>query len=67
MAGSAVAKALTRASRAAEERPPPAADARMVIVSDLHKGVRDGVDDFLRCEPADARTPEPVTGEETPA
>ncbi len=62
MAGSAVAKALTRASRAAEERPPPAAEARIVIVSDLHKGVRDRADDFLRCEPAYFNT-----GEETPA
>ena len=67
MAESAVFKALSRASRAAEARSLPAAEARIVIFSDLHKGVRDGVDDFLRCEPADARTPEPVTGEETPA
>jgi hypothetical protein len=26
--------------------------ARIVILSDLHKGGRDGADDFLRCEPA---------------
>ena len=51
MASSAVAKALTRASRAAEELPLPAAEARIVVFSDLHKGVRDGADDFLRCEP----------------
>ena len=27
-------------------------DARLAIVSDLHKGARDGADDFLRCERA---------------
>jgi hypothetical protein len=52
MAESAVFKALTRASRAAETRSLPAAEARLVVFSDLHKGVRDGADDFLRCEPA---------------
>ena len=47
-----VAKALTRVYENADDRSIPAADARIVIFSDHHKGKRDGADDFLRCEPA---------------
>jgi hypothetical protein len=49
---SAIATALTRAYRAAEERSLAVADARIVVFSDHHKGRRDGADDFERCEPA---------------
>ena len=52
MAGEAVAKALTRAYDRAEERPMPAHEARIIVFSDMHKGARDGADDFQRCEPA---------------
>jgi hypothetical protein len=38
--------------KATEEQPLDLRTARLVIVSDLHKGVRDGADDFLRCERA---------------
>jgi hypothetical protein len=52
MSGSTIGEALSRAYDEAEELSMSTADARIVIVSDLHKGVRDGADDFLRCEPA---------------
>src|SRR3712207_798581 len=52
MAGGPVAKALDRAYKGAEDRAIAARDARIVIFSDLHRGVRDGADDFERCEPA---------------
>jgi hypothetical protein len=52
MSEGAVARALTRAYEHAEVHELQAADARIVIFSDQHKGRRDGADDFLRCEPA---------------
>lgn len=41
--------ALDRAYEAADTRDVAAAD-RIIVFSDLHKGARDGADDFLRCE-----------------
>jgi hypothetical protein len=49
VASSAVDKALMRASRTADERSVPAAEARIVVFSDLHKGVRDGADVITPC------------------
>lgn len=45
-------KALTRAYDGADERTMQAANVRIVVFSDQHKGARDPADDFLRCEPA---------------
>lgn len=47
----AIFAALDRAYSAADERELAATD-RVVIFSDLHKGARDGADDFQRCERA---------------
>ena len=49
-----VAKALDRvyASDATEEREVDLDTAKIVVFSDLHKGARDGADDFMRCERA---------------
>lgn len=52
MPDDAIIQALTRAYDHAHARSMRAADARIVIFSDQHKGRRDGADDFLRCEPA---------------
>jgi len=52
MGADGVASALSAAFEAAEERSVAAADARLVIFSDHHKGTRDGADDFEGCEPA---------------
>ena len=52
MGKSAITKALTRAYNSADVRSTPASSVRIVIFSDHHKGVRDGADDFLSCEPA---------------
>jgi len=52
MGADGVASALSDAFEAAEERTVAAADARLVIFSDHHKGTRDGADDFQSCEPA---------------
>lgn len=52
MSHKAIGKALTRAFDRADTSTTPAADARIVIFSDHHKGARDGADDFERCEPA---------------
>jgi hypothetical protein len=49
-----IAKGLSRAyeSEGTEVIDLEIEDARLAIVSDLHKGARDGADDFLRCERA---------------
>ena len=49
-----VAKALTRVFEddATTEQELDLDTARLVILSDVHKGARDGADDFLRCERA---------------
>ncbi len=52
MSAASIATALTRAYEGAATESMPAAEARIVVFSDHHKGVRDGADDFLRCEPA---------------
>jgi hypothetical protein len=50
----AVASALDEAfgDPGTEEQPLDIASARIIIFSDHHRGVRDGADDFARCEPA---------------
>lgn len=48
--GRALDAAYERAAR--HERSVDLAEARIVILSDQHKGVRDGADDFRRCEAA---------------
>ena len=47
-----IAKGLDRAFRDAEELQVDLGTERLIIFSDLHKGARDGADDFLRCERA---------------
>ena len=47
-----VATGLDRAFEAAGTRDVQLAQLRLVILSDLHRGARDGADDFQRCEPA---------------
>jgi hypothetical protein len=49
-----VAEALDRAFEdpATEEIPLDLETARLIVFSDQHRGVRDGADDFARCEPA---------------
>lgn len=48
----AITKGLDRAYAAAEEDSVELADLRVVVISDLHRGARDGADDFQRAEPA---------------
>jgi UDP-2,3-diacylglucosamine pyrophosphatase LpxH len=48
----AIAKGLDRAFAAAEEESCELSDLRAVAISDLHRGARDGADDFQRAEPA---------------
>jgi UDP-2,3-diacylglucosamine pyrophosphatase LpxH len=47
-----VAAGLDRAFAAAATRDVQVSQLRLVILSDLHRGARDGADDFQRCEPA---------------
>jgi hypothetical protein len=49
-----VAAGLSRAftDRKTETRDVQLSELRMVVLSDLHRGARDGADDFQRCEPA---------------
>ena len=47
-----VAAGLDRAFKAAGTRDVQVSQLRLVILSDLHRGARDGADDFQRCEPA---------------
>ena len=47
-----VAAGLDRAFKAAATRDVQLSQLRLVIFSDLHRGARDGADDFQRCEPA---------------
>ncbi|HEX6698045.1 MAG TPA: hypothetical protein VF080_14655, partial [Solirubrobacteraceae bacterium] len=47
-----VAAGLGRAFEAAGTRDVQLSQLRLVILSDLHRGARDGADDFQRCEPA---------------
>jgi UDP-2,3-diacylglucosamine pyrophosphatase LpxH len=47
-----VAAGLDRAFNAAGTREVQLSQLRLVIFSDLHRGARDGADDFQRCEPA---------------
>ena len=47
-----VDKGLSRAFEEAERDSRRLSDLRAVIFSDLHRGSRDGADDFERCEPA---------------
>ena len=48
----AIAKGLDRAFDAAEQSSRELAELRIVIISDLHRGARDGADDFQRSERA---------------
>ena len=48
----AIDKGLGRAFDEAERADVQLADLRVVVFSDLHRGARDGADDFQRCEPA---------------
>ena len=52
MAEHEVKRALTRAYEDATEQTVAAEDVRIVVISDLHRGTRDGADDHQRCEPA---------------
>jgi hypothetical protein len=52
MADDAVPRALSRAYEEAGEHALAAADARIIVFSDLHRGTRDGADDHQRSEPA---------------
>lgn len=47
-----IAAGLDRAFEAAATRDVQLSQVRLVIFSDLHRGARDGADDFERCEPA---------------
>ena len=47
-----VAAGLDRAFAAAGTRDVQLSELRLVIFSDLHRGARDGADDFQGCEPA---------------
>jgi UDP-2,3-diacylglucosamine pyrophosphatase LpxH len=47
-----IAAGLDRAFAAAATRDVQLSQLRLVIFSDLHRGARDGADDFERCEPA---------------
>jgi UDP-2,3-diacylglucosamine pyrophosphatase LpxH len=47
-----VGDGLDRAYKAAGTRDVQLSDLRLVIFSDLHRGARDGADDFQRCEPS---------------
>ena len=47
-----VAAGLDRAFADAGTRDVQLSELRLVIFSDLHRGARDGADDFERCEPA---------------
>ena len=47
-----VAAGLDRAFKGAGTRDVQLSQLRLVILSDLHRGARDGADDFQRCEPA---------------
>jgi UDP-2,3-diacylglucosamine pyrophosphatase LpxH len=48
----AIAKGLTRAYDATKPEPVELAQLRVVVISDLHRGARDGADDFERAEAA---------------
>ena len=48
----AIAKGLDRAYEAALPEPIQLSELRAVVISDLHRGARDGADDFQRAEPA---------------
>jgi UDP-2,3-diacylglucosamine pyrophosphatase LpxH len=48
----AIDRGLGRAFEEAERADVQLADLRIVVFSDLHRGARDGADDFQRCEPA---------------
>ena len=50
-----IAAGLDRAFDAAATRDVQLSQIRLVIFSDLHRGARDGADDFERCEPASRR------------
>ena len=47
-----IAAGMDRAFAAAATRDVQLSQMRLVIFSDLHRGARDGADDFQRCEPA---------------
>jgi UDP-2,3-diacylglucosamine pyrophosphatase LpxH len=47
-----IARGLARAREAAAVEERQLAELRAVVFSDLHRGARDGADDFERCEPA---------------
>jgi hypothetical protein len=47
-----VGAGLDRAFKAADEDQLEIDDAKLIVFSDLHRGVRDGADDFLGCERA---------------
>src|SRR6266540_2450137 len=48
----AIDKGLGRAFVEAERQDVQLSELRVVVFSDLHRGARDGADDFQRCEPA---------------
>ena len=48
----AIDKGLGRAFEEAERHDVQLSELRIVVFSDLHRGARDGADDFQRCEPA---------------
>ena len=48
----AIDKGLGRAFAEAERQDVQLSELRVVVFSDLHRGARDGADDFQRCEPA---------------
>src|SRR4051812_9328452 len=47
-----ISKGLNDAHKSAPVKERQVEDLRVIILSDLHRGARDGADDFERCEPA---------------